>query len=128
MAAKNGKDGTALIGATPLLIGEWRVNAKANTSDSTDSGTAGGATDHTVGRKEADITLSAPLDHTTPQNVTLAAGTIISNLNLTTDGTKKYVFASATVTEIETNVQISTGETVAWRATLKSKGAWTEFA
>lgn len=127
MANKSGKAGTCTVAASPIKIADWEFNGKASTPDATDSGTAADYEAHVVGRKSGGFTLSGYVDHAAPQPAVLAAGTVIATINLTTDGTLKYVIASATVESIRTGVKISTGETVDWQATCKINGAWTEI-
>lgn len=128
MANKSGKAGTCTVAASPVKIADWEFNAKANLPDATDSGTAAGVESHVVGRTGASFTLSGYVDHAAAQPTTLAAGTVISTINLTTDGTLKYIIGSATVESVRTGCKISTGETVDWQVTVKVNGAWTDLA
>lgn len=128
MANKSGKAGTMTVGGSPVKIADWEFNGKANLPDATDSGSAAGFEEHVIGRKSGTFTVSGYVDHAAAQPATLAAGAALATVNLTTDGTLKYVIASASVESIRTGVKISTGETVDWQATCKVNGAWTELA
>lgn len=128
MANKSGKGGTVLVNSVAVTVADWEFNGKADLPDATDSGTTAGYKSHVVGRKEATVTLRGYVDHTELQPTDLAAGTVLSTVHLTTDGTVKYVIGSATVESIRVGVKIGTGETVDWEATCKVNGSWTELA
>jgi hypothetical protein len=128
MANKSGKGGTCTLNAVPLILAGWDINKKANLPDATDSGTAADYEAHVVGRKGGEFTLRGWINHEANQPAILEPGTVLSTINLTTDGTLKYVIASATVMSCRDGVKIDTGETCDWEATVKINGAWTPLA
>jgi len=124
----SGKSGTCTVAASPVKIADWEWNEETDLPDATDSGTAASKKAHVIGRSSAQFTLRGFVDTAAPQPTTLASGTAISTINLTLDGTVKYVVASATVKSMRVGVKIGTGETVDWEATCVVNGTWTALA
>lgn len=128
MAAKSGKDGSFKVATVSIGVEDWEFNGKANTPDVTDSLTAADVESHVVGRKGATFTVKGPVNFAASQTTTLAAGTVISTVELIANGSQKYAIPSATVQTIRVSTPIKTGDPVMYEATCLVNGVWTEMA